>query len=49
MKQCQDCGALHVQVKCPRCGSRNATTIKDESVDTPKDKYINKPFPHITK
>lgn len=49
MKTCNNCGKHHNNGKCPKCGSRNATTWKDESVPEKKDKYINKPFPHITK
>jgi len=49
MKTCNDCGKHHNNGKCPKCGSKNATTWEDESVKEKKDKYNNKPFPHITK
>lgn len=49
MKTCNDCGKNHNNAKCPKCGSRNATTWEDESIKEKKDKYVNKPFPHIKK
>lgn len=47
MKTCNDCGKNHNNAKCPKCGSKSATTWEDESIKEKKDKYINKPFPHI--
>jgi len=42
MKKCDNCGKIHNNGKCPKCGSRNATTL-DENVKKEKDIYINKP------
>ena len=41
MKTCNDCGKNHNNGKCPKCGSRNATTWEDESVKEKKKTNMN--------